>query len=418
MKKLLSAILISTFIVTGCSSNSSSSIQAIKEVDDSIKFKTYENANYVDYVDRDDIIREKSNMKDKYGKYYDKYITYTVPNGKKIYIIAGNKVSDEQVLKAYNVLSFYLEDKEGYDMKKVANSMGDKGAAIYMPNGADGRSDVSMDLVPGQPLYQMEVPTEGDKWYIENDYNHRDASYEEIFHLVHDLGIGLKKNPAALPEIQEKIYLGMKNALPENKDDWGKKGLWGYGSKDWLVELEKEGSLEQEYIVSVIDSYYGLWAPYTESKGGMWGLYIAKDRDEVKKKDPTGYEIIKNFLPDNITYMARINPEFNGTFKMYYDEQDPYTYKSRYLVNSRLVGDKDNNLIGNKEDNILIGNKGDNKIDGKKGIDAVQFSGVSTEYNITNIDGKITVKDKKNRDGEDVLVNIEILRFTDKDIRE
>ena len=115
--------------------------------------------------------------------------------------------------------------------------------------------------------------------------------------------------------------------------------------------------------------------------------------------------------------MARINPEFSGTFKMYYDEKEPYTYKSKYLLNTRLIGTKDTSLIGNKEDNILLGNTGNNIIDGKEGTDVVQFSGASTEYEITTDDGKTIVKDKKNRDGEDILVNIEILRFTDKDIK-
>lgn len=52
----------------------------------------------------------------------------------------------------------------------------------------------------------------------------------------------------------------MKNALTTNKSKWGKEGLWGLDSKEWLDELSKEKSLEQEYIVSVIDSYlyYGM----------------------------------------------------------------------------------------------------------------------------------------------------------------
>lgn len=48
--------------------------------------------------------------------------------------------------------------------------------------------------------------------------------------------------------------------------------------------MSREGSLEQEYIVSVIDSYYGLWEPWTEGTGGMWGSYVAKTRYEIAEK--------------------------------------------------------------------------------------------------------------------------------------
>jgi hypothetical protein len=48
-----------------------------------------------------------------------------------------------------------------------------------------------------------------------------------------------------------------------------------------LKELTKENSLSQEYLASLVDSYYGLWGAWTESNShGMWGIYIAKTREE------------------------------------------------------------------------------------------------------------------------------------------
>ena len=345
--------------------------------------------------------------------YYSKYIAYVASNGKPIYILAQDKITNEQLLRAYNILSFYLESLNN---SQVTNSIANSGFVINMPNGADGASTIPLEAVTGQPLYQLEVPTEGSKWYVENDYTHRDAAYEEILHFVHDNGIGTESNPRTLPELQAKILKATKNALPENMDDWGKTGLWGLNARDWLLELAAEGSLEQEYLAAVVDSYYGLWGANTESEGGMWGTYIAKTREDIEQKDIQGFNLVKSIFPEYLTYMARISSEFEGNFTMYFDPNIPYTHKSQYLVNARLLGTKDSNLIGNSQNNSFIGNAGNNLFDGKSGTDVVQFNGFSSNYTIEYIDGKIRISDKRNLDGINTLVNIEILRFQDKDI--
>ncbi|QZY56921.1 hypothetical protein [Crassaminicella profunda] len=417
MRKFIVCI-VCLIILTGCfvfaqKDEEHAKFEDVKEV---IKEEVM-NPNYKQYISEEDIIRDPSKLGKVYKKYYSKYIQYIAPNGKPITIVAQDKVTDEQLLKAYNQLSFYLEDFGAYKKGEVANKIADNKAVLVMPNGADGESDIPEEALKGQSLYQMETPTVGSKWYIENDYNHRDAAYEEILHMVHDYGIGIKSNPGALPDLQKKIYKAMRNSLPKNKRDWGKKGLWGLGSKDWLVELEQEGSLEQEYLASVVDSYYGLWAPYTENKGGMWGIYTSKTREDIKKNDPMGYKIVSKFLPSAITYMARIDSAFSGTFKMYYDEKEPYTHKSKYLKNARLLGNKNTGLMGNSLDNILIGNSGNNHIDGREGMDIVQFIGKSDDYKIEVKDNNIVIEDQLNRDGKDILNNIEILRFIDQDIK-
>ncbi len=415
MKKIVVVLFAVVFLLAGSGCNKSQNGSAkeaqVKET------KSYPNKNYVHYVDPDDIFRDKKNIGKDYEDYYSKYIDYAAPNGKAIRLVAADAVSDEQLLKAYNVLSFYLTDYGEYDKTKIANSMADKGAVLVLPGGADGDGNTpDKAIMGGQPLYQKELPTAGSKWYQENDYQHRDASYEEIFHMVHDYGIGTTANPAAQPELAQKIKEGMEKALPKNKKDWGKKGLWGLESRDWLLSLEKESSLEQEYIVSGLDSYYGLWEAYTESDKGMWGMYVPKTRQAVKDMDPDAYEIITGFLPPAFTYMERIDSGFTGTFKMYLDKEEPYTYKSQYLQNARLTGEKSSGIVGNDLDNILIGNKGNNPIDGGAGEDVVQFSGSSEEYDFEKDGEVLQVTDKNKRDGKDSLKNIEIIRFTDKDI--
>ncbi len=427
MKKLLIAMLMLVLVFSSaCTAQQSNQQPASKQNTEKVSLTTskqvatntssFANKNYVKYIDTTDIVRDNAKLSDVNKKYYKKYIDYFAPNGKPIRIAAADKVTDEQMLKAYNILSFYLTDFGDYKKAAIANSMADKGALLVMPNGADGDGNTPDEALMGQPLYQMELPVAGSEWYQKNDYKHRDASYEEIFHMVHDYGIGTTQNSGALPELSQKIKAGMDKALPKEKADWGNKGLWGLGSREWLLELSKEGSLEQEYIVGGIDSYYGLWEAYTESDKGMWGMYVPKNRAAVKEKDNPAYEIITSFLGKNLTYMERIAPEFEGTFKMSLDTAEPYTYKSQYLQNVRLTGDKNSNIEANDFDNILIANKGKNIIDGKAGNDVVQFSGASTEYSITKNGENIVVKDNQGRDGENTLTNIEVLRFTDKDM--
>ncbi len=56
--------------------------------------------------------------------------------------------------------------------------------------GSDDGTNRAAEL-DGQPLYQSEIQVEGHRWYIEQNYDHRDATFEEILHLVHDTGIGV-----------------------------------------------------------------------------------------------------------------------------------------------------------------------------------------------------------------------------------
>lgn len=386
------------------------------------KWKTGQNitnSKYTEYVDVYDIVRSTNELEGAAKKYYSKYIDYIAPNGKPIRLLSMDKVTDEQLLYAYNMLSFYLESYDKIDKTVIANRMADTNTTLIIPNGADrdGKTpQAAMTL--GQNLNQMEIANVGSKWYVDCDYEHRDASFEEIFHMVHDYGIGITQNPGAAPKITKIIAEAEQNALPTKEADWGKKGLWGLNSVDWLKELSKEGSLEQEYIVSVIDSFYGLWEPWKDGKGGMWGIYVAKNRAEIGQKDPMGKEALLSFLPENITQMMRIDPAFEGTFIMTYDENIPYTAKSQYLQKVWLTGKKDSGVIANKLDNILIGNAGNNTIDGGEGNDVYQFYGSSDEYEINRSKNKIIVRDKvESRDGTDTLENVEILRFTDKDIK-
>lgn len=377
------------------------------------------NANYERYKDEYDIVRNTDSLSGAAKKYYSKYMDYKAPNGKAIRLIAMDQVNDEQLLYAHSLLSFYLSSNENMDKTSIANQMADNNTVLIIPNGADRDGKTPMAAMAlGQNLNQMEIANVGSKWYIDCDYQHRDASFEEIFHMVHDYGIGTRRNPGADPTTSVMIGLAKDHALPLTESDWGKKGLWGLNSASWLKELSKEGSLEQEYIVSVIDSYYGLWDSWTEGEGGMWGTYVAKNRKEVAAKDPQGQAIIEYFLEENIDQMMRLDSSFEGEFLMTYDQTASYTSKSQYLQSISLTGSKDSHISANQLDNILMGNGGTNRIDGLSGYDVVQFRGDSSQYTIVKDEDALVVTDQvQGRDGVNILINIELLRFTDKDLK-
>lgn len=376
-----------------------------------------ENANYIEFSDEYDIIKDTDELGGAQSKYYSKYIEYIAPNGKPIRIVAMNQITDDQMLYAFDLLSFYLMDTDSLNKSEIANKMADNKSILILPNGADRDGKTPMLAMSlGQNLNQSEISNIGSKWYIDNDYDHRDAAFEEIFHMVHDYGIGTSKNPQAAPSVAKDIADAMATALPAEKVDWGKKGKWGLDSKSWLVELSKEGSLEQEYIVSVIDSYYGLWEPWTDGDGGMWGMYVAQTREELKTKDPNGLKAIESILPKYINQMMRIDSNFEGDFYMTKDESKPYTFKSQYLQNVYLSGSNNSNIIGNNLDNVLMGNSGNNIINGGAGQDIYQLRDPLKEYTIEYLDGETIVTDLiDSRDGVTTLINIEIIRGTDVD---
>lgn len=334
-----------------------------------------------------------------------------------IWIVAQEGVRDIAVARARNLLEFYLQPLPGGGPQEVARKqaviarMIDNDAMLMMPTGA--HREGHEPRLPAQPLYEFETPVDGSSWYLENNWEHRDAAFEEIFHLVHDTGIGTDQ-PGALPKYQAELDGEARRAM--------KDGRWGNGNRDvkeWLQELEDENSLAQEYIAAAIDTYYGLWGAFAERPGGMWGLYCAKDRDEQQRLDPRGQQLLAQFLPPTMRgYEALLDPEFAGVFHMSFDAQRPYTHKSRYLVEVRLTGSRSSGVCGNDEDNVLTGNAGNNELDGGGGHDVVVFRGKRAEYSVARGEGAIVVTDSKaGRDGRDRLTDIEILRFVDGDVK-
>lgn len=345
-----------------------------------------------------------SALGNSYTGNFDRYTKVVAPNGKPIHIVAQRNITNEQIVRCRSILEHFLKDLPnstfGSDKNAIANKMADNNAILTLLNGRDDGSN-SVE-VEGQPLFEEEIQVEGHTWYVNQQYDgHRDAAYEEILHLVHDYGIGVdgaNSNPGAAPEFQTAIRTAQKNALDNQ--------LWGLGASDWINELSNENSLSQEYLAAVIDVYYGLWGAFSEPNG-MWGLYVAKTRADISIKDPMGQGLLNNqFFHPYLTYNARIDQGFTGTFSLRFDATISYTHHARYLKDITLLGSNDTKIIVNELDNDITGNEG---------MNTVIFSGSATEYEIITSGTTIIVRDKiVDREGENTLRSIEHLQFADQ----
>ena len=347
--------------------------------------------------------------------HFVKYTKVVAPNGKPIHILAQDGWTDDQIKHGRNVLEYILTDYPGSaygdDKSAVANSMSDKKATMVffntqpdlqaaMRGGLGGATDLSM-----QDLRANESPAVGDEDYM----NHvtRDASYEEIWHLVHDYGIK-PTLPEMIAEMKEANAVATEN-----------------GWRGWPDDEPEEHP--NEYVGVLIDNYLDLWAIHPTKYEGRaiepgeipeghshFGRYFANSRAKQKEKDPLGYAVIEKFFPPYLTYTPELPEDFSGTFSMELDPSAAYTYKSQHLTKATLTGANNANLKGNGYDNVLTGNAGNNELDGGEEEDTAVFSGPSTEYEISKEGGTVTVSDGvADRDGTDSLRNIELLQFSD-----
>lgn len=358
----------------------------------------------------------------------DVFVRYTkiyAPNGKPIHILAQDGWTDDQIKKGRNVLEFLLTDfpgsEYGNDKSAVANAMADRKATMVFFNTEPdmrkamrgplrGATDLSM-----QDLRANECPAEGDDDYMKHIT--RDASFEEIWHLVHDYGV-----KQVLPDMIAEMRMANDSAAEK-------------GWRAWPDDEPDEHP--NEYVGVLIDNYYDLWtvrpklyegrdiSPEDVPEGqSHFGRYFAGSRARMKENDPVGYALIQKFLPPYLTYTPELPEYFEGTFSIEFDESLVYTHKSQHLEKVSLTGTNNANLKGNSYDNVLTGNDGDNiltggagndTLEGKGGKDTAVFTGPRTEYVIDIHNGETKITDKNPlRDGEDSLKNIEILKFSDQ----
>ncbi|GEM_PF-5069759 len=237
------------------------------------KKKLYSDLNH---LKGDGVIKISSdNVSGQIGKIFSKYLYTTAPNGGRIEIFGTSGVSDDQMLYAREILEQYLTCSgnvyKSIHKQAIANSMANKKCAmVFWDTEEQYESNMSKLIFSGynlQDLYATE------SWGSGN----RDASYEEILHLVHNYGIA-------------PTLFNYQKRLQKANDDAIDKGIW----KPWGGDLPK-ADFDDEYFAAVMDCYLGLWS----GQGGtMGGSYSPSDKDELKSIDPVGYKLIEDLFGD------------------------------------------------------------------------------------------------------------------------
>jgi len=348
---------------------------------------------------------------------FNQYTWVQASNNKPIHIFAANDVSPLQIAKARSVMQHYLREQDGLTSKKTMSAkLGDNQASLFMfaDEAASERAfEGSLGSSPlaqhGQDLYASEVFVEGGNRYTNRTtVDGRDATYEEVLHLVQ--GHGLAPAEKAL---QQRIVTIANQALMDK--------IWNPISQDvteWQSETDANGytSVNYEYLAAAVEGYYGIWG---HRDSGLDG-YQGNTRAAQKTSDPNGHAIIEEIWPSHISSVMAISPDWpaDQTFSLHYQADTPYTHQSQYLTHVRLTGSNNSHLLGNDANNRLQGNQGNNRIDGGAGDqDYAIFKGLSREYTIALRDGVWHVTDQVvDRDGTDQLSNVEWLLFSDGEL--
>lgn len=364
------------------------------------------------------IVSLPDDVPEVFKEHFIKYTKVMAPNGKPIHILAQDGWTDDQIKHGRNVLEHILTSFPGSaygdDKSAVANAMSDRKATMVffnsepdleaaMRGGLGGATDLSM-----QDLRANECPAVGDLDYMAHVT--RDASYEEIWHLVHDYGIKPTR-PDMIAEMREANDLAAEN-----------------GWRGWPDDEPEEHP--NEYVGVLIDNYLDLWAVHPTKYEARpiepgdipeghshFGRYFANSRAALKTDDPLGYAVIEKFFSPYLTYTPELPESFMGTFSMTLDPNERYTYKTQHLRSAALMGTNNANLVGNRYDNVLNGNAGDNVLDGREGEDTAVFAGPRGDYEIERRDDAVVVRDSvANRDGTDTLADVELAQFADETV--
>ena len=292
-------------------------------------------------------------------------------------------------------------------------------------------------LMNSQALMYRELTLDGDCHYMSKYASYctnlgrnadRDAAYEEILHLVQAQGIAPNSNYQAL---QQQIDARALSLYQDHKA--GRNAVWRPEEdtwQEWLGDDVNSATIgttySHEYFAAAFEAYMGL----AQHNGTGLDGYQALTRQAMDTQDPDAKQWISQFFHDYIQYTARIDSEgvytfkINqfpassdvATFKMNRDDAiagEEYTYKSQWLLNAQIIGNRAINLIANDRDNRLEGNKYNNTVDGKMGNDSYVVDAKYSECSQVQPSVSGYIVDCPST-GNDTLVNIENVIFKDR----
>jgi len=342
-------------------------------------------------------------------KVFDRYTKIVAPNGRPIHIVVEPGYADRQVIYARKILINHLTNlpgtKFGHDKRTIANAIANNQSILFLFKDTETFRGYFRDIeakgfdMNGQDLRAYETILEGTSGYMVQKDPTRDASYEEIMHFVQQWGIR-----DGHPTLDQAL------------DD----AFWDARAKN-IYRLDYDET--HEYFICGFEAYYDMWAHDPEGDGTREDEYVPVSNASLKVNDPKMYEIVEEFMGKHWLYLAEVVEDYDGTFSLTRDKDLTYTWKSQHLRKAALTGKNNSNLTGNDSDNTLFGNSGDNQItpgggydvvDGGPGIDTVVFPGKRSDYIVRPQDGRIIVEGiHYARDGQNILINIERLKFAD-----
>ena len=333
---------------------------------------------------------------------FTRYTEVVAPNGGTIPIFAQDKVRDSQLMRARNLLRFFLTDVPGSawgeDKSDVANAMADNNAVLMMPNGEHEEGN-EPDL-PAQPLYEDETPADGSGWFMNNNFDPRTLRLRRSF-ISCTTWVSAPGSQACGPNIR-RTSTQARAAIQDGRWDPGRP-LCRSGSTSSSVRtasLRSTSRVCRQLLRSV--------GTLGRGRGRHVGDLHRQDACGDRRARPAGLALLEQFLPPTISTEIRLDDRLRRDFSMRFDASEPYTHKSQYFVHVTLTGDADVALYGNAYDNTLRGNAGDNTIDGAGGEDTVVYCGPRSDYTVVREADALRVSGP---DGSDRLVDVEWVHF-------
>jgi len=339
---------------------------------------------------------------------FARYTKIVADNGNPVHFLIHQNVPNAKVTHARRILEQHMGDVPGTvfgsDKQALRDSMGNLRATmvLFPTPGSFGGSQVNQFMntyeAPIQDLLGEEIILPGSSQYVGQNPR-RDASYEELVHLMHGYGL-----IPTMPALQSLIVAASNHAVSSGF----------YNPPPGLPPAD----IPFEYLAFTMETWYGMWQHEPNN-----GEYIFSSRTEMESGDPNIVAILEGFFPPYHSHRAEVVASFSGTFHARVASNLEYSFKSRYLNHVELLGTANTALRGNQEDGTLLGNAGNNRmqgaggqdhLDGQAGFDTGDYIGPIADYNVYLMDGSLTVEDTQtNRDGLDRLINFEQLQFID-----
>jgi hypothetical protein len=230
----------------------------------------------------------------EFTKVFEHYTKVRASNGKAIFIFGEKGVSRDQLAHAQRVMQSILTSvpgsRWGSDKRALSNAVAESHGCLVCFKDERSAEKRGRSLRCGsmqmQDLNGDEIVPPGSEAHIAG---RRDASWEEITHLVHDTGIR-----EVLPRMQEELDKACRLAMADGK----------YWPNE---DLEDAKTVCAEYLAIGFESFFSHWV-HSMMPGDR--EYAYNNRTDMEAGDPLLCEIIRGFyLMDSGTQPFKCAPE-------------------------------------------------------------------------------------------------------------